>query len=103
MESEFPTRTSELAPGMETVVAAGDTLVITDSEGQEFAVTGRESEEVMDFLRSFDRWLTTKNAHVEGLVLEAALADMTKKFNHLPMRLQRELPSFKTIGVTLPT
>lgn len=102
MADEFTRTTTELAPGMETVVYAGDTLVIEDKEGQEFAVTGRESEEVLSFLKAFDTWLTTKNALVQGVVLDAAYADMTKQFNSLPLRLQREMPSFKKLGIAVP-
>jgi len=100
--SEFNRITTELGPGMETVVYAGDTLVITDNEQQEFAVTGRESKEVMDFLVAFETWLLTKNAAVTGVVLDAAEAEMSKKFNALPLRIQRELPSFKRVGVPIP-
>lgn len=100
--SEFNRIATELGPGMETVVYSGDTLVITDKEGQEFAVTGRENDDVMEFLRAFDTWLTTKNALVLGVVLDAAYADMTKRFNALPLRLQREMPSFKRLGVPIP-
>lgn len=101
-EGDFKRIATELMPGMETVVYAGDTLVITDNAGQEFAVSGRESEEVMKFLEAFDTWLTTKNALVSGVVLDAAYAEMTRLFNALPLRIQRSMPSFKRLGVSIP-
>jgi hypothetical protein len=99
--SEF-TRTTSLAPGMETVVEAYETLVVTDREGQEFAVSGRLDEKTLIFLRSFDAYMTTKNAGVAGVVLDAAWADVDKSFRDLALPVQRELPSFKRLGISVP-
>lgn len=100
--ADFPHTTSDLAPGMETLIKAGDTLVVTDEKGQEFAVSGRESDEVMVFLRAFDLWLSTREKRVTGLVLDGLYAEMTTAWKALPLRLQREMPSFKLLGVHVP-
>lgn len=100
--SEFTSRTTELAPGMEAVVEAYETLVIRDNEGQEFAVSGRLDEKTLVFLRAFDSYMTTKNAGVGGVVLDAAWADVDKSFHELTLPVQRELPSFKRLGLSVP-
>lgn len=90
-----------LAPGMTQVIEAGEKWEIEGSDGQSFEVKAVDSADVMDFLKAFDTWLTTYNAHVTGIVLEAAQADCIKKFNVLPMRIQQEMPSFAQLGIRL--
>lgn len=92
---------SVLAPGMTHVIQAGEQWEIGDSAGESFEVKAVESDEVMEFLKAFDTWLVTYNAQVKGTVLEAAQADCVQKFNALPMRIQREMPSFASMGVRL--
>jgi len=90
---------NSIAPGMERIVVAGETLVIQDEAGQEFAVTGRDSEEVMQFLQEFDRWFTLVQKNITGAVLTAQWFAVKETFNNLPLRIQRELPSFAGGGV----
>lgn len=92
---------SSIAPNMERVVEAGETLVITDSEGQEFAVTGREAPETMEFLKAFDEWFSSLNQGIGGPVLDALFFKTKEAFNNLPMRLQRELPSIRRAGISI--
>jgi hypothetical protein len=83
----------DLAPGMERVVEAGETLVITDQNGQEFAVTGRESQELLAFLNEFDQWFTLVENKVKGPATDAAWFKVKEAYHSLPARIQRELPS----------
>lgn len=94
-------RYSDMSPGLEQVVYAGDTLTMRDNDGNEFAVTGRESDEVIEFLKAFDEWFTAKEAHFSAGILDALFHTVRTKFNNLPLRLQRELPSFAKGGVLL--
>lgn len=84
-----------LAPGMEEIVRAGDSLIIRDSDGQEVAITARESEETMDFLKAFDEWFHVKEGGLAPQLEPQLWTAVRSKFNALPMRLQRELPSLK--------
>lgn len=93
--------TQELSPGMEAIVYGGDTLVITDEKGQEFAVSGREREEVMDFLKAFDEWFYAKEKGISAGVLDALWTMVRVKFLALPLGIQREMPSFKAMGVSV--
>lgn len=87
-----------IQPGMERVIETGETLEITDANGQVFAITATEGPKTMEFITAFDNWLTMKKAKVQGPVFDAAEATMMHKFYSLPLRVQRELPSFKTLG-----
>lgn len=90
-----------LAPGMTRVVAADETLVITDDAGQEFAIEGREADTTMGFLKAFDEWFHAKAQGIGGVALDGLFQIVTDKFNALPMRVQRQLPSFAQGGVLL--
>lgn len=93
-------RYSDMAPGLEQVVFAGDTLVMRDNDGNEFAVKAKEAEETMAFLKSFDEWFTAKeSARFSQGILDALWHDVRQRFNALPMSIQRELPSFKNGGI----
>lgn len=101
MEAERTT--TELAPGMEAVVYAPDTLVITDKDGQEFAVTGRNNEETTAFLKAFDEWLLHKNKRdLSDTLMNALWSEVERTFRDIPLSIQREFVSFKLLGVTLP-
>jgi hypothetical protein len=88
-----------IQPGMERIVESGETLEITDKDGQVFAVTCTEGPEVMAFLTSFDNWKTMRDNAISGDVMRLQWNDLIDKFNRLPMRVQRALPSFKTLGI----
>lgn len=92
-----PVRT--LAPGMEEVIQAGDTLEITDANGQKIAVTAREADNTMAFLKAFDEWLMAKERVPAGHVLDAMWLGVKTTFNNLPMKVQLQLPSLKGGGV----
>lgn len=94
-------RYRDMVPGMDQVIQGGDSLVITDAQGQEISVTARESDVVMDFLKAFDNWLTAKNAGVKGVVLDSTWHECLRLFRNLPVRIQHELPSWAKIGVAL--
>lgn len=91
----------DLAPGMTRVVHADETLVIQDESGQEFAIEGREAESTMEFLKAFDEWFTAQESGIAGVTLAAQWFYVKEKFNALPMRVQRQLPSFARGGVLL--
>ena len=95
--SEF--KPGVIQPGMEQLIEAGDTLEITDNTGQQFAVTATECTATIEFCQAFDNWLTMQRGEIRGLVIEAAWAALLVKFGKLPLRVQRELPSWKTLGV----
>jgi hypothetical protein len=101
MEGSQP-RYSDMAPGLEQVIEAGDTLVLRDNDQHEFAVTARECTETMDFLKAFDEWFTAKQRGGFSMgILDALWNNVSITFNALPMRIQRDLPSFKAGGVLL--
>ena len=91
----------DLAPGMTRVVHADETLVIQDDQGQEFAIEGREADSTMEFLKAFDEWFHAKAQGIGGVALDGLAQLMTDKFNGLPGRVQRQLPSFTQGGVLL--
>lgn len=97
MEASQPS----LAPGMTRVCHADETLVLTDNEGNEFAVEGREAESTMTFFKAFDEFFTARESNVAGLSLDALWYAVKEAFNALPMRVQRQLPSFAQGGVIL--
>lgn len=90
-----------LAPGMTRVCHADETLVLTDNEGHEFAVEGREAESTMTFLKAFDMYFTAKESNAQGIALDALWWEVKQKFNEMPMRVQKQLPSFSQGGVIL--
>jgi hypothetical protein len=100
MMAEADKKYTDMAPGLEQVIEAGDTLVLRDNDENEFAVTAREREETMDFLKAFDEWFVAKNAErFSAGILDALWHEVSRTFNTLPMQIQRELPSFKSGGV----
>lgn len=100
MTDEGTKKYGDMAPGLEQVIEAGDTLVLRDNDQNEFAVSARERDETMAFLKAFDEWFTAKQAaRFSPAILDALFAEVTRTFNELPMAIQRELPSFKTGGV----
>lgn len=93
---------SDMAPGMEQVIYAGDTLVMRDNDDNEFAVKAKEGEETMAFLVAFDEWFIAKEGgRFSPGILDALWHQVRETFNALPMSIQRELPSFKQGGVIL--
>lgn len=88
-----------LAPELEEVVKAGDTLVITDSKGKEFAITGRDSDEVIEFCVAFDDWLSARNSGVPITepLLQSLMTLAISKFNELPNRIVWQMPSYKAL------
>lgn len=99
--SEKASDAKNLAPGMDYVCEAGETLVIQDGAGQELSITGRESPEVMEFLKAFDEWFFGKQRRFSDGILAALWAQVQTTFNALPLRVQKELPSWTTIGVSV--
>jgi hypothetical protein len=95
---------SGMAPGLEQVVYAGDTLVMKDNDGNEFAVSAKEGQATMDFLKAFDEWFMARErgGFSEGILL-ALWSEVKRTFNDLPMSIQRELPSIKHAGVVVPS
>lgn len=98
---EPPKHYTDMAPALEQTIYAGDTLVMRDNDGNEFAVSAREGWETMDFLKAFDEWLTAKEKGLGPVIVDALWHQTKTKFNALPMRIQRELPSMKNVGVLL--
>jgi hypothetical protein len=90
-----------IQPGMEQLIEAGDTLEITDDQGQKFAVTAIEGTAVMDFCKAFDVWHSMQRAKIQGPVVETAFNNLLNAFSRLPLRVQRELPSWKTLGMNV--
>lgn len=90
-----------IQPGMERLIETGETLEITDVNGQVFAVRAVEGPEMMEFVKAFDNWHSLIRAKVQGPIVESAFTDMLIRFAALPARVQRELPSWKTLGVNL--
>lgn len=101
MAAEEPKKS--LAPELEEVVQAGDTLIIRDNNNKEFAITGRDSDEVIDFFKAFDEWLSAQQT---GTLAPELIAQLWKivigKFRALPDRIQWQLPSYKNMGLTVP-
>lgn len=92
-----------IAPELEEVVEAGDTLIITDAKGQQFAITGRDSEDVIEFCKAFDTWLSARNlGNVQGPVLDSLFTLAVTRFKSLPDRIQWQLPSYRSPGIILP-
>ncbi len=101
--SEIPRHYSDMAPGMEQVVYAGDALVLRDNDGNEFSVIAREGEQTMEFIKAFDQWFTASNKlTLRQDIVEMLWLQVKAAFNALPMTIQRELPSFKEGGILLP-
>lgn len=98
---EAPKRYSDMAPELEQTIYAGDTLVMRDNDGNEFAVSARESEETMAFIKAFDEWFAAKNKGLGPVIVDALWHQTKAKFNALPMRVQRELPSMKNATLLL--
>lgn len=93
---------SDLAPGLEQVIEAGDTLVMKDNEDNEFAVTAREHPDTLAFIKAFDDWLMVKNEGVLSMgVLGTLWSEVERTFRDLPMFVQRELSSFKKLGIAI--
>lgn len=98
---DLQTHDNAITPNMERVIQAGDTLVIQDKEGQEFAVSAREHEDTLAFLKTFDLWLTATKKREGKIVCDALFLGVEQKFNAIPMHIQRQLPSFKSGGVII--
>ncbi len=101
--SEMQQRYSDMAPGMDQVVQAGDTLVMRDNDGNEFSISGRLDDATLAFLKAFDEWFHANRApaRLHQDILAAMHARMVTAFNDLPMWLQQELPSFRAGGIVL--
>lgn len=86
-------------PGMEQIIEAGDTLEIEDADGQKFAVTAREADRTMDFLKAYDDWFTfnekSKINAVSKTLLDQLYVKMKMTYNELPGAVQRQLPSLR--------
>lgn len=87
-----------IQPGMERVVQAGDSLVIEDANGQEFAIKAIEGEATMEFLTAFDEWYALSRRTNNAEVLKALWTKATVAFNQLPLEIHKQLPSWKSLG-----
>lgn len=88
---------------MEMVITAGEAYDITDDSGQGLALIGKESPWVMEFLSAYDafrqihRLLGRDNEQTV-----AAFKAVEEKWDDMPMRLVREMPSFRAGGLVVP-
>lgn len=98
--SEKEVRT--LLPGMSDVVKAGDTLVITATDGGEISIKGEESDEVMMLLKSLDDYIVARNANINEGIVKAMWSEVMRTFHNLPNELLRQLPSSTRAGITVP-
>lgn len=94
-------RAKTMMPGTTEVVKAGDTLYVTDSQGDQLGFEGRESDEAMAFFTAFDRWWFAKKSGVEsGVSLDALWYTVEQAWGNLPMHIIREMPSFRQLGAS---
>lgn len=98
--SETP---NTMKPKMSKVIEAGETLIIRDSEGEEIAVEARHSKSVVEFLSAFDDLLVAERRGITGDVLAGIKLKVERSFANLPMSIQRELPSYRTMAARLTT
>lgn len=87
-----------IQPGMDRVIEAGDTLVIEDANGQEFAIKAVEGKATIAFIKAFDEWHNAKDV-AEPSLLNALFMTVLMHYRGLPMEIQHQLPSMKSLGV----
>jgi hypothetical protein len=87
------------APGTEYVVVAGEHYDINDESGLGLSLKGVESPWVLEFLAAYDAWRnirrTLGEAHEQSV---AAFLSVEEKWEEMPLRLVKEMPSFKVAG-----
>jgi hypothetical protein len=92
-----------IAPGTEYVVVAGELYDIEDESGKGLSLKGVESPWVMEFLSAFDAFRSIRNAlgreHEQSV---AAWQALEEKWEQMPMRLVRDMPSFRAGGIIVP-
>ena len=100
---EATTDRSTAAPGTEYVVVAGELYDITDESGKGLSLKGVESPWVLEFLAAYDAFRQIRAAlgrdHEQSVSSYQALED---KWEEMPLRLVREMPSFRAGGIILP-
>lgn len=99
-----PKRGSSVAPGMTQPIEAGQQYTITDTEGQELLLEGRDDPLVIEFLHAFDHFLLVDRTMPEDAhsIHDAAWKTVREKWEALPMRIVNELPSVRAGGIVIP-
>lgn len=101
--SNLPGHKPGLAPGMSQVIVAGEHYTITDDNGQELELIGKDDPAVIEFLHAFDAWQSICNTLGHGH--DSAVAQFTivlDKWSHLPDRLLTDMPSYRAGGIVIP-
>lgn len=92
-----------VAPGTEYVVVAGELYDILDESGKGLSLKGIESPWVMEFLAAYDAFRNIRRTlgagHEQTIAVFQGLED---KWDEMPMRLVRDMPSFKVGGIVVP-
>lgn len=103
MDLKLPGHKPDLAPGMTQVVEAGERYVITDNEGKELELVGRDDPLVIEFLHAFDSWFAVRKAlGAENETAERAWQVVMEKWQTLPNRLVLDFPTIKAGGISVP-
>lgn len=88
-----------IAPGTEYIVIAGELYDIEDDSGKGLSLKGVESPWVMEFLAAYDAFRNIRRTlgaeHEQTITSFQRVEDV---WDEMPMRLIRDMPSFKTVG-----
>jgi hypothetical protein len=100
---EVPRTSSNLAPGMNLVVIAGQYYTITDINGNDTGVEGRDDPLTLAFIHAYDEWHTAmKFLGGMGSPQErSARYRLDQMFEALPKRIKDDLPSRRS-GLVIP-
>jgi hypothetical protein len=91
------------APGTEYIVVAGELYDIEDDTGKGLSLKGVESPWVLEFLAAYDAFRAIRTSlgrdHEQSV---AAFVALEEKWEMMPMRLVRDMPSFRAGGIIVP-
>lgn len=96
-----PMKPSNLAPGMDMVVIAGEYYTIKDVNGDEAGIEGRDDPLTIEFIKAYDEWRMLVRAGMTEQV-KGARVRMNAAFDDLPNRIKDNLPSRRS-GLVIPT
>jgi hypothetical protein len=94
--------TKSVAPGTELIVRAGEMYEIEDDKHEVVGIVAKESEWTIDFLTLFDEWRElSRGPGINPMLTNMAWQKLIAKWQCMPPRLRRELPS--SLPIRVPT
>jgi hypothetical protein len=94
LTTNWPTEHSPLAPGMSMTVYPGEEYTLTDNQGKDLQILGRDDDTLIAFVKAFYDWKLAATQHgPESYQARRAWYLVEEVYKSLPARVVKQLRS----------